>query len=367
MDGKSVDLDKTNLMNLGSELEVKIKQAASESEEAWKECGKAKGIEIWRIEKFQVVAWPKQDYGKFFDGDSYIILHTYEKNENQGVLKYHIHMWVGADTSKDEAGTAAYKTVELDDHLGRKAILFRESQGRESELFLTFFKNKLEILKGGIESGFKKIEAEKHVNRLLRVTLKNKVTRVFEVKLERDSLNSKDCFLLDAGNYLYKWYGKSANHFEKFKAGEVSLALKEARKSVPKIIELEQDTDNGEFWDLLGGKGDIRESEQELEVNKVTTEKKMIKLSDASGKISCCVMASGKDVKKELLSSDDVFFIELGLQVIVWIGKNASLCEKRYAIPYAEQYLQEAGLPRDILISTYQEGHENKCFFRLIA
>ena len=38
------------------------------------------GLHVWRIEKFKVVAWPRQKYGKFFNGDSYIVLHTYHKN-----------------------------------------------------------------------------------------------------------------------------------------------------------------------------------------------------------------------------------------------------------------------------------------------
>ena len=28
----------------------------------------------------QVTHWPKGDYGKFYDGDSYVVLRTYKKN-----------------------------------------------------------------------------------------------------------------------------------------------------------------------------------------------------------------------------------------------------------------------------------------------
>ena len=28
----------------------------------------------------KVTHWPKEDYGKFYDGDSYIILNTYKKD-----------------------------------------------------------------------------------------------------------------------------------------------------------------------------------------------------------------------------------------------------------------------------------------------
>jgi len=32
------------------------------------------GLEIWQIEKLQVVPVPKESHGKFFTGDSYVIL-----------------------------------------------------------------------------------------------------------------------------------------------------------------------------------------------------------------------------------------------------------------------------------------------------
>ena len=51
---------------------------------------------------------------------------------------------MGAETTKDEAGVAAFKTVELDDHLGGSPVQHREVQDHESAQFLTYFP-------GGIE------------------------------------------------------------------------------------------------------------------------------------------------------------------------------------------------------------------------
>lgn len=31
---------------------------------------------------YQVTHWPKDDYGKFYNGDSYIILNTYKEKES---------------------------------------------------------------------------------------------------------------------------------------------------------------------------------------------------------------------------------------------------------------------------------------------
>lgn len=62
--------------------------------QAWANAGKAVGIEIWRIEQFKVVAVPREQYGTFYDGDSYIVLSTY-KVADSPALKYDLHFWLG--------------------------------------------------------------------------------------------------------------------------------------------------------------------------------------------------------------------------------------------------------------------------------
>jgi len=122
------------LANFGSPLEKEIKKHAAQGEPAWKTAGKVPGIQVWRVEKFQIKEWPKEQYGKFYDGDSYIVLHTYKKEDK---ILYDAHFWLGTYTSQDEAGTAAYKTVELDDFLDGVPVQYREVQGSESDKFFT--------------------------------------------------------------------------------------------------------------------------------------------------------------------------------------------------------------------------------------
>ena len=74
---KQYDWKDTNIALFGSDTEKSVKKSSAESEPAWKGAGAEVGIQIWRIVKFKVKSWQKDDYGKFYNGDSYIILNTY--------------------------------------------------------------------------------------------------------------------------------------------------------------------------------------------------------------------------------------------------------------------------------------------------
>jgi len=190
---KKYDIAETNLANFGTELEKNIKLAAAQGEKAWAETGKSAGLLIWRIEKFKVVK-SKTPIGSFYEDDSYIVLNTYKTNDE---FFFDVHFWLGTTTSQDEAGTAAYKTVELDDYHHGKPVQHREIQDHESPLFISYFDKfgGIKILKGGIESGFNRIKPTEYKSRLLWVKGKKNV-RIREVPKTFKSLNNGDVLFL---------------------------------------------------------------------------------------------------------------------------------------------------------------------------
>ncbi|KAK2120252.1 hypothetical protein P7K49_001638 [Saguinus oedipus] len=103
--------------------------------------GKEPGLQIWRVEKFDLVPVPTNLYGDFFTGDAYVILKTVQLRN--GNLQYDLHYWLGNECSQDESGAAAIFTVQLDDYLNGRAVQHREVQGFESATFLGYFKSGL--------------------------------------------------------------------------------------------------------------------------------------------------------------------------------------------------------------------------------
>ena len=124
----AVKLEDSNMANYGTEEHKQMRTEAAGKEEAWQGVGKECGIIIWRIEKFKVVAWPKEQYGEFYDGDSYIILHTYKPDPDSETLAHNVHFWLGSQTTQDEAGSAAYKTgIYLGNALLFHCILYKKN------------------------------------------------------------------------------------------------------------------------------------------------------------------------------------------------------------------------------------------------
>jgi len=359
---KTYNIADSNIANLGSDLEKKVKAAAAEKEPAWDNAGKKVGLQIWRIEKFKVKAWPTDQYGSFFDGDSYIVLNTYNKPGLPALL-FDVHFWLGTHTSQDEAGTAAYKTVELDDKLGGAPIQHREVQGHESDLFLSYFNNQIKLLSGGVDSGFKHVKPEEYKPRLLHLKGKKKI-RVTQVDLHRESLNSGDVFLLDLGLTIYQWNGKKCGPQEKQKGAQMSRALVDERKGRAKAHILEEGDKEVEFWSVLGGEGYVKTAEEGGDDNEAeqSTTKVLFQLSDSTGQMVFKQVGTGSGVKKSLLDHDDVFILDTGAEVFAWIGKGASPDEKAKALGFAQDYLTKYNRPAYLPICRILDGGENPTF-----
>jgi len=295
------------------------------------------------------------------------VLKTYQRSPG-AAFSYNVHFWLGEHTTQDEYGTAAYKTVELDDYLGGLPVQYRETQGFESKLFLSYFTPPgIRILQGGIESGFHHVKAEEYKPRLLHIKGSGQHIRVAEVALNRSSLNSGDVFILDRGMRVFQFNGGKSAGAERMRAAQVVRAIDDERGSNVQIIvgeegPIDSDADWDEFWKLLGGKGHIKSPEEGGSDKDVKVVKRLFQLSDASGKLEFTQVGEGSHVKRSLLRSCDVFILDDGGHVWAWVGKGSSLQEKAKALSYSQLYLTKYSRPPNTPISRVLEGGENEQF-----
>ncbi|CAL8465101.1 g4636 [Coccomyxa elongata] len=214
--------------------------------------GKEPGVETWRIEDFKPVKQGPTAFGKFYTGDSYIILHT--KQAAGGKLLHDIHFWQGKESTQDETGASAILAEQLDAAMGGAPKEFREVQGSESPEFLQIYKGGIKYLTGGAASGFHHHEDAPHKAALYQA----KGVRVTEVPLSTTSLNSGDVFILDGGAKIYVWTGTSASPLEKNKALTQTITLRDDKDHQGKsqVIHLEEGDVEGEdaasFFAALG-------------------------------------------------------------------------------------------------------------------
>ncbi|KAK8611148.1 hypothetical protein V6N13_131209 [Hibiscus sabdariffa] len=343
------------------------------------------GLEIWRIENFQPVPLPKSDYGKFYMGDSYVVLHT--THSKGGSYSYDLHFWIGKDTTQDEAGTAAIKTVELDAGLGGRAVQHRELQGHESDRFLSYFKPCIVPLEGGVASGFKKPEEDVFETRLY-VCRGKRVVKLKQVPFARTSLNHDDVFILDSEKKIYQFNGANSNIQERAKALEVIQFLKDTYHGgvcgvaivgtddaftvlinddvFPAFIQLDlvqddgkldTESDSGEFWVLFGGFAPIgKKVSHEDDIIPEATPAKLYSITD--GKVT----AMEGELKKSLLENNKCYLLDCGSEIFVWVGRVTQVEERKAANQAAEGFVTSNNRPRATRLTRLIQGYETNTF-----
>ncbi|CAD5167844.1 unnamed protein product [Musa acuminata subsp. malaccensis] len=329
---------------------------------AFQGVGQKVGTEIWLIEDFQPVPLSKSDNGKFYSGDSYIILQT-SSGKSSGYL-YDIHFWIGRESSQDEAGTAAIKTVELGAVLGGHAVQHRELQGFESDKFLSFFKPCIIPLEGGFASGFKKPEEEKFETRLY-VCKGKRVVRMKQVPFARSSLNHDDVFILDTEKKIYQFNGANSNIQERAKVLEVIQYLKdkyhEGTCDVAIIDDgkLQAESDSGEFWVLFGGFAPIGK--------KVVSEDDIILEAGPAKLYSCLLSISSlkleeNTLSKAMLENYKCYLLDCGAEIFIWVGRVTQVEERKAASKAAEDFIINQNIPKTTRITQIIQNYETHSF-----
>ena len=276
-------------------------------------------------------------------------------------MQHAVHFWLGSQASVDEAGVAALKAVELDDSLGGLPVQYREMEGNETELFLSYFRHTggIRYLPGGVASGFEHVEEKTYRTKLLHLKGKRTV-RVQEVPVAYSSMNQGDVFILDAGLKIYIFFGPSANMHEKAKAIDVATKIdSDERLGKADIIHLDSDPKNADFWSVFGGYKDpstlpIGASDDTVTITKLTP-----RLINADTMTD----VGSPPFTKDMLTSDMVCLLQNTVgKLFIWIGKNGQTETKRNAMKTATEYMKTAGIPSTNSVERVSEGVETASF-----
>ncbi|XP_063673911.1 advillin-like isoform X3 [Bolinopsis microptera] len=335
---------------------------------AFQGVGQMAGVEIWRIEKMKVVAVPQDTHGKFYSGDSYIVLHTELINNRK---EWHIHFWLGKETSTDEAGCAAIKSCELDDSLGGGPIQHREVQEYESSRFQSIFKQGIQYLEGGVDSGFVDISKLEFRKKLYHIKGRRKV-RITQAEVSWRSLNEGDVFVLDCKDTVWCWIGTDCSRLEKIKGMEFARKIKDEEKQGRATMVLATPDDprlQEKFYDQLnredGEKVTIKSAEEggdDEMAEAAPREIALYQVCDESGEIEISPVGKAP-LDHAHLCSDDAFILDMGNSgVYAWIGKGATQQERSQAFMHAQKFINDKGYPSWTPLCRVVEGAEDNLF-----
>ncbi|VDM43969.1 unnamed protein product [Toxocara canis] len=289
---------------------------------------------------------------------------------------------------QDEQGTAAIKAVELDDALGGAPVQYREVQGHESPLFMSYFKSGIRYMKGGAASAFRHVTQNQFENWkpcLFHCKGKRNV-RCTEVECKRSSLNVGDVFILDCGLDIYVWMPPESGRLERIKGMEQARSMRDIQrngKAQVHCIDADWNT-NEEFWEKLGGLGNVSDLKSaaaggaddqywSAQTRKIVDwAKKTIqgeqfyiagfRVSDETGKIELSKVSEGS-FKRSQLQSKDAFILDPGSGgLFVWIGHGCSKNERVKSMQFAREFIKEQGKPEWTGVVRVMDGSEPEIF-----
>ncbi|TRY98540.1 hypothetical protein DNTS_025156 [Danionella cerebrum] len=284
--------------------------------------GQQNGLQIWRIEKLELVPVPENLHGGFYTGDAYLVLYTIKGQDSSS---YDLHFWLGDHCTQDERTAAAIFSMQMDDYLGGKPVQYRETQGSESTKFTSYFKGGIKYKAGGVASGFHHVVTnDLSASRLLHIKGRRTV-RAIEVPLSWASFNKGDCFIADLGAIIYQWCGSKCNKFERLKAAQVATGIRDNER-------------NGRA--------------------------QLVVVSDATGKMQVSLISNENPFKQSDLLTEECFILDHGQNkmIFVWKGRNANPNERKEAMNTATSFIKQMGYPEKTQIQVLPEGGETPIF-----
>ncbi|PRP86526.1 Rab family GTPase [Planoprotostelium fungivorum] len=276
-----------------------------------------------------------------------------EESQNQTTNK--IYTWIGHKTDRSLETVLLEKVDELASQYPTTSPVKKLHQGLESKEFLSSFQD---------ATIHYTQEKESRKNRLMRIIGKKNM-RVYLGKVSFTYLNAGQSCVLDTGHRVYQWIGKQSTAANRRRANEILRALVSERTGKAQTVIVDQGTEDAEFWDAMGGRGpvsDPNDDDDYVDTEQLAKERQLYRLDvQPDGQITFTLVAAGIDLDQQHLDTKEVFLYDAGVDLFVWVGKQAAPEAKKNCMDIAAKHAQQKGRV-DTPITKQLEGGESDYF-----
>lgn len=194
-------------------------------------------LTVFHVQKGKLVKVP--DPGSFGRGDCYLV--------DAGPK---IYLWIGPTSTVDEKFLTAASAVFKDTARKGHADIDRIDGGNEPEEFKALFDD-FQLTNQNTQGILRRVHLETHEYKLWRIHHEDDETFFAEVPVDRNSLRSDDCYILDAWEEFFVWRGKDASAREKFDATMIARRYDAERVGSQEMELIEEGNEPIEFFKAL--------------------------------------------------------------------------------------------------------------------
>ncbi|XP_055919693.1 villin-like protein quail isoform X2 [Eupeodes corollae] len=324
---------------------------------------------IWKIEEDRLEVVARENFGSFYDDCCYIIYAacpagTYVNQDtisreikNATGLERFIHFWLGEKVTQQKKANVAHKVMELDTYFGNVATEYRESQGNESERFMSYFRRGITIYSGALVSST-------DTCRLFQIRGRQFLSCVEMDSIDWHNFGSEYIMILNTGKETFMWIGRSSNVGDRREALAIATRFKNSTCASELIIiddgyEQSMKDEHAQIWNTLLPRSD-RVVNQGNQIDKpYSSSFKLYKCGYKGTKYWIDQITSTLPSQSDLNDSMAVYILNgFSLGVWMWIGKNVPNVENIEAIRNGRGFIKKKKYPSSTLLIRVIEGHE---------
>lgn len=327
--------------------------------------GQMPGLFVWEIDNFLPAPLDEAFYGKFYEGDCYIVLKAFV-DESQNI-DWLIYYWIGSRATLDKKACAAIHAVNLRNFLGAHCRTVREEEEDESGEFLALFDHGIKYIQGSrASSGFYTVEDTEYTTRLYRLHSWNRLLHVETVAVDPCSLDPRFVFVLDAGRKIFVWNGKFSKNTMVSKGRLLAEKInKNERKNFSEVITYVQSDEGPDFWRALGVPTgtDVPEPEKHVPDSFVPIWPRLYQVGLGMGYLELPqVDVPQNKLVQKLLDSKNVYILDCSSDIFVWLGKKSTRLVRAAALKLCQELLCMMHRPQHAIVNKCMEGTETMVF-----